>query len=139
RRYGEANRPRAPSRHLWVARHPDGGRIRPDVPLPDRRRGRGHLPARLTARRRGAAPLPRLLLPADVSPPVRLRSLDEARRLFLVRRSPAFGGLLGHAWAPRLSPDRSRGGFPTLARGRGRAIAAVGPPLRLVPPDSSST
>src|SRR2546425_13127193 len=87
-----------------MARRAAGSCLRPDVALRARRRRRGHLPAGLAARHRGTAPLSRLLLSTDVPPSLRVRRLDDARRLFLVRGPSALRILLGRLGPPPLPP-----------------------------------
>src|SRR5207247_9643646 len=93
-----------------MARRAAGSCLRPDVALRARRRRRGHLPAGLAARHRGTAPLSRLLLSADVPPSLRLRRLDDARRLFLVLCPPALRFLLDRLGPPHL-PSGSLAGL----------------------------
>src|SRR2546428_14085968 len=95
-----------------MARRAAGSCLRPDVALRARRRRRGHLPAGLAARHRGTAPLSRLLLSADVPPSLRVRRLDDARRLFLVRGPPALRILLGRLGPPPLPPGGPAGRRP---------------------------
>src|SRR2546430_16913378 len=103
-----------------MARRAAGSCLRPDVALRARRRRRGYLPAGLAARHRGTAPLSRLLLSADVPPPLRVRRLDDARGLLLVRGPPALRSLLRRLGPPPLPPGgpagRRPGGRPPLPR-----------------------
>src|SRR5438552_7668788 len=101
-----------------MARRAAGSCLRPDVALRARRRRRGHLPAGLAARHRGTAPLSRLLLSADVPPSLRLRRLDDARRLFLVRGPPALRILLGRLGPPPLPPGGPAGRRPGVGPDR---------------------
>src|SRR2546422_11169583 len=111
-----------------MARRAAGSCLRPDVALRARRRRRGHLPAGLAARHRGTAPLSRLLLSADVPPSLRVRRLDDARRLFLVRGPPALRILLGRLGPPPLPPGGPAGRRP-----------GAGPPRRRAPRSEEHT
>src|SRR2546430_9657341 len=117
-----------------MARRAAGSCLRPDVALRARRRRRGHLPAGLAARHRGTAPLSRLLLSADVPPSLRVRRLDDARRLFLVRGPPALRILLGRLGPPPLPPGGPAAPPPPLGPPRRPAPPAPQPPIRLLSP-----
>src|SRR2546428_7964725 len=117
-----------------MARRAAGSWLRPDVALRARRRRRGHLPAGLAARHRGTAPLSRLLLSADVPPSLRVRRLDDARRLFLVRGPLALRILLGRLGPPPLPPAGPAGRPPGVGPPRRRAPHARHPRVRLVSP-----
>src|SRR5256885_15844058 len=117
-----------------MARRAAGSCLRPDVALRARRRRGGHLPAALAARHRGTAPLSRLLLPADVPPSLRVRRLDDARRLFLVRGPLALRILLGRLGPPPLPPGGPAGRRPGVGPPRRRAPHVPQPRIRLVSP-----
>src|SRR3989475_9696293 len=117
-----------------MARRVAGSCLRPVVALRPRRRRRGPLPAGLAARHRGTAPLSRLLLSADVPPSLRVRRLDDARRLFLVGAPPALRILLGRLGPPPLPPGGPAGRRPGVGPPRPRAPHVHHPPIRLGSP-----